>query len=282
MRNSQIIEELVRSNWSEWLTLVMERENLSVSGLAMRLANPSATIQQVESAGKRVIRDATPRAQVRRWLDGRSTVSPKSAFKCGEALRRMGARDTGGPIALYAAGWDSWVIEFLDRLCDFEAGRWPALALFVGLPEWKDKLWLRSVATWETDLRGRDELEDYIADARRLCMSAIDDAGDFLEDTFDRCNGGRGRGAVVKRAISNSIPEEGISRDLASSLAWNTMQSWAIRLFQLCSGTRDVELPAFTWHTLEDFMVHGRYPMFNLKQILELRPPSVAQKGGSK
>jgi hypothetical protein len=100
-------DRTVRTRWASFLSPIVGTDpGISVAALSQSI---SANLARNGDAGW----------QVRDWLDGDRTVSPRLAFETGEALRACGIRWSTGFGALWGAGYFG---AFTRRLATFARG----------------------------------------------------------------------------------------------------------------------------------------------------------------
>jgi hypothetical protein len=105
MRTQDGVAQIVRPRWARWLSAALAESKISEAHLGR--AMPKNEDADVGGAYTRLVRD---------WLKQRKTITPSSAYACGEVLLAAGLPWCSGPLALFAAGYYADAIAILG-LC---------------------------------------------------------------------------------------------------------------------------------------------------------------------
>jgi|SRR5215469_1134848 len=236
----------IRARWAAYLAEIIRANDVLTTGTVARELIPAETrteLATLRSPGIHM-QNASPRARVRRWLNGAETIRAESAYKVGEALRRLGAPRTSGVVALFAAGFYPEVTELLVRLSQLRAGAWPAFAYYISLDQWLHR-WIERDVEWTdeefhvTHTLEYDPDDERIKAAKIIAQSAIESAVAIELDAWQACDGGRNLKLWARKAILMATFESEDDSEYSFELAWKALKPWAEELYRRFGGPSD-------------------------------------------
>jgi hypothetical protein len=203
-------------------------------------AHPITPTNLAEEISVNTDRDGSASWQVKAWLEGTRTVSPRLAFEAGEALRTSGISWTSGPLALYAAGYlQAWVqtiarvppirtsAEVARSLDALKAG----LTIALPMPETAAVLavFVPLAVLRERNLRYDlgDEAKTWCADARSVLADALAEyPTERLRSAFES----REKGMTVLSPIATLAQgaESHINANPIEPAALSALREWAV------------------------------------------------------
>lgn len=233
------MEAFVRPRWSRWIKGVIDEAPISQSALARLIGN-------------------VPANRVGEWLDGRRTVSARSAFFVGEQLAVQGYR-CGGVVSLHAAGYIVESLHTLQRIA-WISGRTSsahAVWLYCELPvlnNWVDTRgnrvtpFLESSVTTAFDVSLEREAWEAARSlpSRRKRLLAADSSPAAMRDAHRREVTALYAtfGLMLAEALFES---EWIPRKVAAFESWIALRRWAIAadtaMFSKLCGALDEVMP---------------------------------------